>query len=377
MNAKDDGILTLGAMGDVMPNREEPEKFFDFCTDVLKTFDIRICQLETNFSDGGTRRSAARAPARAKPNNVKALKAAGIDVVTYASNHAFDLGVEGITDTIELLHKNGIEVIGAGTNIEEARRPVILERKGTKIAFLDYCSILPAGYWADESKPGIAPLRVKTLYEMLEADQPGCPSRIFTYPDEEDLNAMLEDIRKAKSIADVVVLTLHWGLHFVRAKLAKYQRPVAHAAIDAGADIIIGGHPHILKGIEVYKGRTIFYSMGNFALDSLFRSWPNLTPGQRELLDAYNWEIDPAWAKTYPHSPASRKTMMAKCVISDKKIEKVSFLPAMIHIDARPHMLSRKDEEFNEVVQYMTEITAEAGLNAQYKVEGDEVVISA
>ena len=211
---------------------------------------------------------------------------------------------------------------------------------------------------------------------MFAPQEPGCPARIFTYPNDEDMDAMLEDIRKAKSAADVVVLSLHWGLHFVRAKLATYQKPVAHSAIDAGADMIIGTHPHLLKGIEVYKGKVIFYSLGNFALDSGWRAWPNLTPGQRELMKEYDWVIEPAWANTYPHPPASRKTMAVKCIIADKKIESVSFLPAMINIEAKPRILPHEDEGFNEVVKYVTEITEEAGLNAHYKVEGNEVAIS-
>jgi poly-gamma-glutamate capsule biosynthesis protein CapA/YwtB (metallophosphatase superfamily) len=367
--------LSLCAVGDVMPNRKEPEKFFDLCADVLKSFDVRLCQLETNFSDRGSRYAAARVPTRANPRNVEALKAGGFDVVTYASNHTFDNGVESMEDTIYLLRKNGMEVLGAGKNLPEARRPVILERKGIKLAFLDYCSVLPAWSWAGESKPGVSPLRIKTLYEMIEADQPGCGARIFTYPDEADMNSMLEDIRKAKSKADVLILSLHWGLHFVRAKLAGYQRQVARAAIDAGADVIIGTHAHILKGIEVYKGKAIFYSLGNFALDSNFRTWPNITPAQEELLKEYNWVIDPAWAKTYPFAPDSRKTMAVKCIISNKGIERVSFLPGMINIDARPRILSHSDEAFHEVLKYMEEITEEAGLNARYKVEGDEVIV--
>ncbi|MFH1123105.1 MAG: CapA family protein [Pseudomonadota bacterium] len=367
--------LNLCAVGDVMPNREAPEKFFDHCAGVLGRFDIRMCQLETNFSERGSRGTASRGPARAHPRNAAALKAGGFDVVNYASNHTLDWGVEAMTDTIELLHQNGILVVGAANTVVQAREPVILERQGVRLAFLDFCSILPFGHWVDESRPGIAPLRIRTLYEMLEPNQPGCPPVIFTYPNEEDLSAMLAAVGKARQTADVVVLSLHWGLHFVPVRLAAYQRPVAHAAIDAGADIIIGTHPHILKGIEVYRGKPVFYSLGNFALDSNFRTWPNLTRWQQQLLKTHDWVIDPDWAHTYPYPEAARKTIAVRCTVENKRIERVSFLPAIIDRDARPRILSRQDREFDEVAAYMKSITEEAGLNARFMVEGDEVVI--
>lgn len=370
-------IETVGlcAVGDVMPNRQEPERFFDLCKQVLETFDIRFCQLETNFSERIGRASGSRVPTRAHPRNVHALKAGAFDLVTYASNHTMDCGPDVMADTLALLREHGIRSVGAGENIQEARRPVILDQKGVKIAFLNRCSILPAWSWAEESRPGVAPLRVRTLYEMIESDQPGCPPRIFTYPHEDDLRALVEDIRAAKSAADVVVVALHWGLHYARAKLATYQQSVAHTAIDAGADLIVGTHAHILKGIEVYKGKAIFYSLGNFALDSNFRTWPNITPGQKELVETYDIAIDPDWAKGYPYAGDARKTMAVKCLVSRQGIERVCFLPATITQDARPRFLSKTEDAFGELVQYMKDVTAEANLNAQYQLEGDEVVV--
>ncbi len=359
-----------------MPNRQEPERFFDLCKEVLERFDIRFCQLETNFSERSARASGSRVPTRAHPRNVHALKAGGFDLVTYASNHTMDCGPDVMADTIALLREHGIQCIGAGENITEARRPSIIDRQGVKIAFLNRCSILPAWSWAEDARPGVAPLRARTLYEMAESDQPGCPPRIYTYPHEDDLNALVEDIRSARAAADVVVVALHWGLHYVRAKLAMYQRTVAYAAIDAGADLIIGTHAHILKGVEMYQGKAIFYSLGNFALDSNFRAWPDLTPGQKELVDTYNIEIDPVWAKGYPYGGDARKTIAAKCVVSRQGIERVSFLPGTITTDARPRFLSRSEEAFDELVQYVKDITAEAGLTARFQVEEEEVVVS-
>lgn len=368
---KGDTIKFL-AVGDILPNRENPETALELCTDALQNYDIKFGQWEIVLSERGCTVSGG---ARSHPRAAKIVKQAGFDVVSFASNHCLDWGPEAMLDTIDCIRKEGTQVIGAGKDITEARKPVIIERKGTRVAFLGYNSILANHYWADVGKPGCAPLRIKTLYEMLEPNQPGCPARIFTYPHKEDMEAMLEDIQNAKARADVLVLSLHWGLHFTRAKLATYQQEVGHAALDAGADIIIGTHAHILKGIEVYKGKVIFYSLCNFILDSGMRGWPNLSAEKKEIIATYNWVIEPEWAKTYPHPPESRKTFVVKCIISNKRIEKVSFLPAMINIKAQPRILPHTEEGFNEVVRYVEAITQEAGLNGRYKVEGDEVVV--
>jgi poly-gamma-glutamate synthesis protein (capsule biosynthesis protein) len=211
---------------------------------------------------------------------------------------------------------------------------------------------------------------------MYLPHQPGCPARIFTYPYQEDLDALRGDIAKAKSEADLVVLSLHWGLHLVKGKLAGYENPVAHAAIDAGADIVFGTHAHILKGINVYKGKVIFHNLGNFAVDSeSAKTWPHMTAGRRELLDEYQTVIDPEWGNIYPYPADSRKTMIAKCLISGKRIARVSFLPAIIDRSARPQVLTQKDKEFSEVVEYVKEITAEAGLPTRFRRDGDEVTV--
>lgn len=371
--------ITLAAVGDIMSNRDSPDavrSIIELSAPVLKKYDLRFCQLENILSEKGTASTVGRVPARAHPRNVEALTIGGFDVVSFASNHCLDWGIEAMLDTIELVRSKGIQVVGAGKDSEEARRPVIVEKKGIRVGFLGYNSILPYGYWADVKKPGCAPLRVVTHYEMVEHEQPGTPPRILTYPHKEDMDAMLQDIRALKAQADVVLLSLHWGLHFTRAKLATYQQEVAHAAIDAGADVIIGTHSHILKGIETYKGKVIFYSLGNFALDSGWtKSWPNLTPGQKEMLELYNIQIDPAWARTYPHPPESRNTMVVTLTIGKGGIEKVAFLPALINIKAQACVLRRTEKGFEDVVKYVEEITKEAGLNARYAPEGDEVVV--
>ena len=155
-----------------------------------------------------------------------------------------------------------------GANLAEARKPVIRTLDdGTKIGFLAYCSILPQDYWANEERAGANPLRGVTAYVPKEHDQPETPIRMFSFPHPDDLDNMLEDIAKLRPQVDILMVSFHWGIHFIPAVIAYYQRYAAKFAIDAGADIIIGHHEHILKPIEVYKGKVIIYGMANFGLE--------------------------------------------------------------------------------------------------------------
>ncbi len=158
-------------------------------------------------------------------------------------------------------------------------------------------------------------MRGLTLYEQVETDQPGTPARVHTFPHRGDLEALRHDVRAAKVQADFVALSIHWGIHFVPSEIADYQRDVAHAAIDDGADAILGHHPHILKGIEVYKGRPIFYSLGNFAIEQPQAFDPGILQSQSfKDLCALNPTMDPMAVMVGP--PDGLKTMIARLEIT-------------------------------------------------------------
>ena len=361
-------------VGDVGPNREDPDSIFQHVTKVLSQGDIVFCQLEPNLSRRGTRLPQARLAMRADPKSASAIKKAGFHVVSFASNHCMDWGSEAFFDTIDALREQGLLVIGVGRNIEEARRPAMLEVKGARIAFLAYNSILPLGYWAEVDRPGCVPLRALTFYEQIEHDQPGTPCRIHTFPHRGDLKAMVDDIKNAKSKADLVIVSMHWGIHFVPAIIADYQREIGHAAIDSGADLVIGHHAHILKGIEVYKGKVIFYSLCNFALELPFAFAEGLlnSPAHKEIRDLYSdQKSDPK----DPMHPDSKKTLIGKCVISNQTIKRISALPTWINDQSQPEILSSNDKRFDEVVKYVEKITRDQDLDTRYITDGDEVII--
>jgi poly-gamma-glutamate synthesis protein (capsule biosynthesis protein) len=302
---------------------------------------------------------------------VKSLLHGGFTLVTHASNHCFDYGPESLVETIDVLRSNGIEVVGVGRNLHEARAPAIIERNGTKVAFLNYNSVLPDEYEARDEKPGCAAIKVGTYYEPQEY-QAGTPPKVVTIPHEDEVEAMEEDIRHAKSQADLVVVSMHWGIHHIPGMLADYQFTLGHRAIDAGADLILGTHAHLLKGIEVYKGKAIFFSLGNFAQETPHHLKPPAGAFSSLWGPKYGHSKHEPGAR-YNKQPDKRYTMLVKCVIQNKEIAKVSFVPGWINDLAEPRLLNHSEPEFQEVTDYVTRWCRDLG--TQLTIQGDEVVV--
>src|SRR5690606_1769437 len=157
------------------------------------------------------------------PHLAEAYRTVGFDAVSLASNHSLDWGVDAFIDTIDIFRAMGIQTAGAGRTIAEAREPVLLTKDGVTIAILAYCSVLLPQYWATETRPGVAPMRAETWYIPYEY-QPGTPPRVRTAPIAEDLDALVADIKRAKSRADFVVVSCHWGVHFAPLAVPVYER---------------------------------------------------------------------------------------------------------------------------------------------------------
>ena len=368
--------ITLCAVGDVAAFYKQPETMFEHTAAILNAADISFSQNERHYTDRYTGKDlvpGVPVTEIAPLDHAKALKDAGFDVMSFASNHCMDLGADAMMGTIAALQSNGTVVIGAGRNINEARKPAIFERKGTRVAFLAYCSVGRPGWEAGPDKAGCAPMRASTFYQQTDY-QPGTPPAILSYAHPQDLEAMKSDINKLRSSADVVVISFHWGIHNVRATLAMYEREVAHAAIDAGADLVVGHHPHVLKGVEVYKGKAIFYSMGNFAFDFPLTERMARNKIRPDHFHGRDAEIDPDYAEWYCWPAASRKSMIVKCRVSSGKIDKVAFLPVLINTRAQPVVVSR-EHEFRDALENMIDLSDSQHLNTRFQAGDGEIIV--
>lgn len=361
--------VSLLACGDVGPIHEPMERYSELVKPVLRQADLRFAQVERVYSTRGEFQLHSNgAHSRVPPHMISIFTDCGFDVVSLASNHAMDWGSDALLDTADLLRSKGIKVVGAGRNLEEARAPEIIEKNGVKVAFLAYCSILQNGYAAGPASPGVAPLRVHTYYEAFDY-QPGIPPRVVTIPHAEDLANLVEDIKSAKTIADAVVVSMHWGVHYIPRLIADYQVTVAEAAVSAGADLLLGHHAHTPKAIGVHKGAVCFYSLSNFMMSSTAKSPEKAAAFEKK----YGVVLDP----DYPHlsyGSDAKRSLMAKAIIGQKGIEKVSFLPVLIDKKLRPEVLRNGDVRFQEALQFMEWVSED--FDHQFKVEGDEILIT-
>ena len=216
------------------------DPFAPFAT-ILDGADLAVGNLECVVSTVGQ-----RVP---KPFNFRAhprvvpLLARYFDAVSLANNHTGDFGKEALVEMLDLLDKGKVRHYGAGRNLEEAHAPLILEHKGLCIALLGYNEFKPRSFAAGPDTPGVA----WSLWEQPR---------------------VLADIRAARteSRADLVIPYIHWGWED-EPEPNERQRALARRMIDAGADVVVGGHPHVTQGAEYYKGRLIVYSLGNFVFD--------------------------------------------------------------------------------------------------------------
>jgi hypothetical protein len=364
--------ITILATGDVAPNRPDPFEAFDLVRDLLRSADITFGQQEVVLSERGenVRRYMPPSESRTHPRAAQAIAEAGFDVMSFASNHALNHGEDAFNDTIEALRQNGLTVIGVGQDLEEARRPAVVVRGDTRVGFLAYCSVVPTGDDATRDRCGVAPMRATAYFIDDTPWQPGRPPRVMTVPRPDELAAMVRDISAVKADVDVLIVSMHWGASGTPAGLiAQYQYDVGRAAIDAGADVIVGHHPHVIKGVEMYRGKPIFYCVGNLLMDEpvdhIQRSVTyRLTP----------WPIDPAYP-TYPFPPEFRMGVIVKCVVEDKHVARTSVLPTLINQQGQPEPLAGSDPRSAEVLAFIQAASQDQGFTTRFVATGDEIEV--
>ncbi len=251
-NNEEDNELTLLFSGDVLLsdhvlNAYEKARGIDGVLDfgyqkVVKEADFFMVNQEFPFSNRGEAEKDKQFTFRLPPERVSLFQEMGIDGVTLANNHALDFGPDALLDSCQILDDAGILHTGAGADLEMARRPVTVELKGKKIAVIGATRVIPVADWAaGKQHPG-----------MLAAY---------------DMTVLLEEIRAQREKNDFVAVCIHWGIERDE-RPQDYQRVMGQQMIDAGADLVIGSHPHVLQGIEYYKGKAILYSLGNFVFGS-------------------------------------------------------------------------------------------------------------
>ena len=244
--------LTLMAVGDIMLGRTIADLIeseghtapFIHTAQVLRSADITVGNLECPISTRGKPEPKPYA-FRAPPSAADSLAYAGFSLVNLANNHSLDYGPLALQDTLEILLARQIQTVGAGMHAADAYAPAFIEVEGLRIAFLGFVDVHPTDY----------------DYRKWEAgpDQPG-----VAWAHEEQVRA---GVTAAKAQADIVIVLVHNGYEIIE-QVSSQQQKIAHLAIDSGASLVIGSHPHVLQRIERYQDGLIAYSMGNFVFDN-------------------------------------------------------------------------------------------------------------
>lgn len=235
--------ISLVAVGDVCinnPHVAHTQKYalpYLNIRNILRSGDLAFGNLECALSSRGAAIPGKEFTFRGAPGVSRLLRDAGFDVFSVANNHSKDFGELAFLDTLTALKEAGVGASGGGRNEAEAFRPVVLNVKDKKVAFLSFSGVLPPGFWATSRSCGVASLR--------------------------DGRKVLAAVKAARAQADIVVVSVHWGQE-LSIMPSKAQVTLGRQIIDAGAAVVLGHHPHVVQGFERYKGGLIAYSLGNF-----------------------------------------------------------------------------------------------------------------
>jgi poly-gamma-glutamate synthesis protein (capsule biosynthesis protein) len=353
--------LTILLTGDLVLDAEDPDHWLSGIAPALRAADIAIGHLEVPHTRRGAELQGDVPATAAVPENLDALQRAGFDAVSLAGNHIADWGPEGIEDTIERLDQLGIAHTGAASTLKAASAPAIIEARGRRLALLSYNCVGPEAAWAGDAKAGCNYLRVET------ADgSPVVPSGRLTVPARDALERLGADVHAARRDCDLVVVALHKGIVHTPATLAPYEKPLAQAAVAAGADVVVGHHAHILRGLDIIDGRPVFHGLGNGCVVT-----HALSPDQGHAVRAawaqrrrelFGFEPDPRYPLS-PFHPEAVNSALGVVIVSGDGHLRIGVIPVFVEPPGRPVCVD--DDRAGAIIAYLNEIGAAAGLPLQ------------
>jgi poly-gamma-glutamate synthesis protein (capsule biosynthesis protein) len=344
--------------GDLVLDEPAPDHWLGGIAAATRAADVTIGHLEVPHTRRGIEMVGDVPAPAAEPAHLAALKRAGFAAVTLAGNHIADCGAPGIADTRTELARLGIAHGGAGANIDEARLPALVRAGGRRIAVLSYNCVGPENGWAAADRAGCAYVRIETAH-----GEPIAPAAPLTRPQPESLAAMRRDIEALRDLHDFLIVALHKGIVHTPATLAPYERAVAHAAVEAGADVVVSHHAHLIRGMEFHRGKPIFHGLGNGCV--VTRA---LSPVQDNRARAawalkrrqlFGFEPDPAYWLA-PFHPEAVNAMLGHLRWHDDGRVEAGFIPVHVEPPGRPVLAD--GPRSRAIAEYLQDITRRAGL---------------
>jgi poly-gamma-glutamate synthesis protein (capsule biosynthesis protein) len=364
-----DGRVSVFSVGDVFPDIPDGRASFAPLTPLLSKADIVFGNCEGVYSDRPSKAPSHKHFSGAPRAHGAFLGEVPFHVMTCANNHMIDGGYQGLADTLELLHEQGIQTTGAGADITEATRPAILERNGIRVAFLGFCSVYPIGYEAREQRPGLAPLRVRTYYGDPDPNfwEPGIDPVIETVPFTGDLERYRETIAAARRDADFVVVAPHWGYSSWMEVLQDYELQLARDAVEHGADAVMCCHHHSLRGVEIHQGKPIFYGLGTLIhhFTSIKVSAADRAARRARFGERSSFSEDEEFP-LFPFRIDARKTGIAVLDLGADGTIEAGFIPAHMVADGSTEPLRADDPRAADVADYLERLSAQSGFSTSF-----------
>lgn len=352
--------------GDLVLDVPDADHWLSGIASALKQADLVIGHLEVPHTDSLHEVPGDVPAPGAPPENLDALQRAGFSAVTLAGNHMYDCGEDGLADTIARLDSLSIASCGGGPNLAAARMAALLPVGERVVALLSYNCVGPELSWAAVDKGGTAYLRV-------HAEDGGTitPKKNLTHIAGEAASFLRTDISRARHEAVrqfgdrplLIMVALHKGIVHTPAKLAPYERELAHMAVDAGADVVISHHAHIVRGMEYYKGKPIYHGLGNGCVVTEALSPDQDHPARAEWAQQrkklFGFEPDPAY-RLAPFHPEAVNAFLGRLVWEKDGRVTAGFMP--VHIDPPGRPVMADAAQAARIIAYVQDITGQAGL---------------
>jgi Bacterial capsule synthesis protein PGA_cap len=373
-------MVIFAAVGDVLIDRTHPGTALEGVESILSAADVVFGNFEGVLTD-----THVPGPGMSTSTVVGTGNAAGLvsfDVMSLANNHAVDAGYGGLADTIATLTARGVRVVGAGSSLDEALRPAIVRVGELRLAVVACASVLVVGTQSGPAMPGVAPLRAEDCYAAPFPGHlcPGVPAKVVSVLNEHDLARVRQAIEEARTQADRVVVSVHWGDHTRPWVVTEHERLCAELFVDAGADLVLGHHHHLLRGVQRVEATPVFYGLGHIVFDM-----PGLPDelrargvdldraSQDDLEEAFGeYGIFPRAGRSgFPFHPRARFTAVALVEMDERGVGACGLIPCVIDEGGTAWPVPREGARWAEVLDFLRACMTRARLDTQVVDRGE------
>jgi poly-gamma-glutamate synthesis protein (capsule biosynthesis protein) len=345
--------------GDIILDVPGPAHWLSGIAPALRAAALAIGHLEVPHTLRGEELHGDVPAPGADPSHLAALPEAGFGLLTLAGNHMADRGAEGIADTCAGLDALKLAHCGAGADLAGARRAAVAQAGGLRLAVLSYNLVGPENGWASTVRPGVAYLPVATADGSPV--RPNAPLQALA---PEAAALLQEDIAAARGRADRVIVALHKGIVHTPARLAPYERAAAAAAVQAGADLVVSHHAHLLRGLEFIDGVPVFHGLGNGCVVTTALSPAQDHPARAAWVERrkalFGFEPDPAYVYAPFHPDAVNAVLAVAEWPTPAASPRVGIIP--VHVEAPGRPVLAEGARAQAIVDYFLLITRQAGL---------------